>query len=121
MELLSDSQIQHPSISFCTQLERFLAIGSYDQVYLNAAYDYFIAIFESVSFQVLKAASKPPVPAYSFFLNSLLETVRLNIGECISVSYDKLSISSATKILMFTTNEVLFNIFNFLCSYIKYF
>jgi 26S proteasome regulatory subunit N12 len=55
--------------------------------------------------QVLNAASHPPVTFYSFFLNSLLETVRLNIGECIVAAYDKLTWQSATKILMFSTVE----------------
>jgi len=56
--------------------------------------------------QVLIAASNPTVPLYSFFLNSLLDSVRLNIGECIAASYSTLSVEAATKILMFNSERV---------------
>ena len=32
LELLSEEQRNDPAISFCTQLDRHLMIGSYDQV-----------------------------------------------------------------------------------------
>lgn len=85
LELLTDEQQAHPAIAFCTRLDRHLVVGSYDQVLISA--------------------SNPPVPLYSFFLNSLLDSVRLNIGECITASYSNLTIEAATKILMFHSTE----------------
>eukprot|EP01034_Spumella_vulgaris_P021789 gene21789-27858_t len=74
-----------PAITFCTQLDKHLVVGSYDQVLVSAA--------------------NPPVKFYSFFLTSLLETVRINIGECVSSAYDSLTVGAATKILMFDNKE----------------
>ena len=56
--------------------------------------------------QVLLAAAHPPDALYKFFLNSLLETVRINIGECMSESYTTISIAAATKILMYDSVQV---------------
>eukprot|EP01041_Mallomonas_annulata_P011590 gene11590-24262_t len=85
LELLSEQQQHTPAIAFCTQLDQHLMVGSYDQV--------------------MVAASHPPVDLYSFFLTSLLETVRINIAECIASSYRSLTITAAKDILMFTSNE----------------
>jgi 26S proteasome regulatory subunit N12 len=85
LELLSEEALQRPEITFCTQLDKHLVIGSYDQV--------------------LVAAARPPVPHYSFFLTSLLETVRINIGECVAASYSTLTLEAATKILMFEETQ----------------
>lgn len=60
----------------------------------------------SVFVQVLVSAANPPVQYYSFFLNSLLETVRINIGECASAAYDSLTVAAATRILMFDNERV---------------
>jgi len=84
IELLSKEVQELPAITFCTQLEQRVVVGAYDMV--------------------LAAAANPPVPQFSFFLNSLLETVRLNIGECVAASYTSMKISSATKILMFSND-----------------
>ena len=83
---MTDDQLSHPNIDFCTQLDQHLVVGSYDQV--------------------LIAASRPPVELYSFFLNSLLETVRLNIGECLAAAYESISVQIATKMLMYENPEV---------------
>ena len=85
LELLTEQQQSHPAIAFCTQLDRHLMVGSYDQV--------------------MSAASLPPVDYYSFFLKSLLETVRINIGECAAASYTSLSVTEATQILMFGSEK----------------
>ena len=58
--------------------------------------------------QVLVAAANPPVKYFSFFLTSLLETVRINIGDCVSSAYTTLTVAAASKILMFTNEKVLF-------------
>ena len=56
------------------------------------------------------SSSSPPFPPppfnhYTFFLRSLLETVRVNIIECISASYKHLTLSGAKEILMFSSLE----------------
>lgn len=53
--------------------------------------------------QVLSAAEKPPVEYYSFFLQSLMKTVRINIADCAAASYKTLSVKAATEILMFSS------------------
>jgi len=85
LELLDDSHLNHPAILFCTQLDQHLMMGSYDQVLL--------------------AAAKPPTEYYIFFLKSLMKTVRINIGDGITAAYRNLSIPTATKLLMFQTDE----------------
>ena len=60
--------------------------------------------------QVMAAAALPPVEYYTFFLKSLLETVRINIGECAAASYSVLTIEAATKVLMFTNEKVIYYI-----------
>lgn len=54
---------------------------------------------------VMAEAANPPFECYSFFLKSLLETVRVNIGECMSASYRKLTLAGAREILMFNSIE----------------
>mmetsp|Transcript_3270 Transcript_3270/g.4931 ORF Transcript_3270/g.4931 Transcript_3270/m.4931 type:complete len:258 (-) Transcript_3270:101-874(-) len=85
LELLSEPQRQHPAITFCTQLDKHLVVGAYDEV--------------------LAAAAHPPVAIFSFFLTSLLETVRINIGECIAAAYSQLSVTAAREMLMFSSDE----------------
>lgn len=92
LELLSEQQQKDPAISFCTQLDRHLMIGSYDQV--------------------MQAAATPPVEYYSFFLTSLLETVRLNICECVLAAYKMLTPQAAMKILMFSSLDETVEFFN---------
>ena len=53
--------------------------------------------------QVMQAAVHPPVEEYSFFLTSLMETVRSNICECVLASYRALTVQAATDILMFSS------------------
>lgn len=83
--MLSESELEHPNVKFCTELEQHMMVGAYDAV--------------------LSAATKPPVPQYSFFLSSLMETVRINIAECAQAAYKTLSISDAAKLLMFANNK----------------
>ena len=88
LELLTTVEMEKKEIAFCTQLDQHLMVGSYDQV--------------------LAAAENPPVSYYVFFLKSLLETVRMNIGDCAAASYPTLTTAAATKILMFSSdNETL--------------
>ena len=85
LELLTISEMEKKEIAFCTQLDQHLMVGSYDHV--------------------LSAAENPPVSYYGFFLKSLLETVRMNIGDCAAASYPTLTVTAATKILMFSSEK----------------
>ena len=38
-------------------------------------------------------------------MQSLLDTVRINIGDCAAASYSKLSIDAATSVLMFSSQQ----------------
>lgn len=93
LELLTEEQLAHPAIAFCTQLDQHLMMGSYDQV--------------------MQAAAHPPVDLYSLFLTSLSETVRVNICECIMVAYKTLPIDAAREMLMFNSCD---DTLNFLSS-----
>ena len=55
--------------------------------------------------EVMAEVAHPPFDSYSFFLKSLLETVRLNIGECISAAYRSVTVAGAREILMFNSVE----------------
>jgi len=81
LEFLTEEQKNHAAIKFCTQLEQKLMVGAYDEV--------------------MAAAEKPPAELYSFFLGSLLETVRMNIAECAELAYVSLTPASAKEVLMF--------------------
>lgn len=81
LELLTERERAHPAVTFCTQLDKHLVMGSYDQV--------------------LVAAAHPPIPQYAYFLKSLLETVRINIGDCVAAAYNSITLAAATQILMF--------------------
>mmetsp|Transcript_3534 Transcript_3534/g.5829 ORF Transcript_3534/g.5829 Transcript_3534/m.5829 type:complete len:202 (+) Transcript_3534:405-1010(+) len=85
LELLSEDENKLPTVQFCVQLDLLLVVGSYDKV--------------------MEAAAKPPTKYFSFFLTSLMETVRINIGECAAAAYSTMSIKAATEILMFENEE----------------
>lgn len=63
--------------------------------------------------QVMAAAANPPVQLFTFLLKSLLETVRINIGECAAAAYTTLSLKAATQILMFSSEQVAFRFIKF--------
>lgn len=85
IELMSEAELSHPHVSFCTQIERHIMIGSYEQV--------------------LQQAQNPPVPHYDFFVSSLLETVRLNVAECVQSAYVSLPMKEAVQLLMFSSEK----------------
>jgi 26S proteasome regulatory subunit N12 len=96
LELLSDADRKHEYVVFCTQLDEHFTLGSYDSI--------------------LRAASKPPNPSFNFFLNSLLETVRINIADCASSSYSTLTIQAATDMLMFKSTAESLNFISMYCK-----
>jgi len=85
LELLTEEELNHQYINFCTQIEQHIMVGLYDQV--------------------LGAAKNPPVAEYTFFLSSLMETVRKNIADCAEVAYESITVQEATDILMFTSPQ----------------
>eukprot|EP00543_Licmophora_paradoxa_P009553 CAMPEP_0202478224 /NCGR_PEP_ID=MMETSP1360-20130828/94346_1 /ASSEMBLY_ACC=CAM_ASM_000848 /TAXON_ID=515479 /ORGANISM="Licmophora paradoxa, Strain CCMP2313" /LENGTH=182 /DNA_ID=CAMNT_0049105495 /DNA_START=936 /DNA_END=1484 /DNA_ORIENTATION=+ len=72
-------------LSFPIQLERQLMVGSYDEV--------------------LNAGAQIPDPSYQFFMDSLLQTVRDSIADCMEVSYQQMSVADAIKMMKFDTTE----------------
>jgi hypothetical protein len=95
-------------VTFCAQLDKHLVMGSYDQVCVVLSGNRFLQLnrLDFVEMQVLASAAHPPTKYYTFFLTSLLETVRINIGECAAAAYTQLSIAAATQLLMFDNREV---------------
>ena len=87
LELLTDDEASTPYVSFPITLERQLMVGSYDEV--------------------IAAGSAVPDPTYSYFMDSLLETVRDSIADCIEVSYKSMTLTDAVTMMKFTSlNEL---------------
>jgi 26S proteasome regulatory subunit N12 len=83
LELLTDDEASTPYVSFPITLERQLMVGSYDEV--------------------IAAGTAVPDPTYSYFMDSLLETVRDSIADCIEVSYKSMTLSDAVTMMKFTS------------------
>ena len=82
LEMLNESLLDHPSIKFCTDLDQHLMVGSFDKVLLSA--------------------SHPPNAIFRFLLASLIDTVRLTIGDCIAAAYETLALESGRLDIDFT-------------------
>jgi 26S proteasome regulatory subunit N12 len=80
LELLEDSERQIEAIAYPIRLEQFLMVGAFNQI--------------------LAAKSAMPSPSFSFFMGSIVETVRYSIAECAEVAYGSLSLDSAQQLLM---------------------
>jgi len=87
LELLADAEASSSFISFPIQLERQLMVGSYDEV--------------------LSAHSRIPDPSYGFFMDSLLQTVRDSIADCVEVSYKSMKTKDAMTMMKFESPEQL--------------
>lgn len=85
LELLSDEERACAQISFAINLERWLMVGSYNNV--------------------VTAKSSLPNQHYGFFMELLLDTVRESIAECSEVAYKSLSVSAAREMMMFTDDQ----------------
>lgn len=83
LELLTDDEASTPYVSFPITLERQLMVGSYDEV--------------------IAAGTAVPDPTYSYFMDSLLETVRDSIADCIEVSYKSMTLTDAVTMMKFTS------------------
>jgi 26S proteasome regulatory subunit N12 len=58
--------------------------------------------------KVLRARAEVPSETYTFFMDTLMETVRDEIADCIEKAYGSLSLSEAQKLLgILNSNDVL--------------
>lgn len=75
-EIKNNVYIRHP-----VSLEQYLMEGSYNKIFL----------------------SKGNVPSkyYTYFIDLLLDTIRVDIGGCIEKAYDRISESEAARLLFF--------------------
>eukprot|EP00591_Stephanopyxis_turris_P012898 CAMPEP_0195517806 /NCGR_PEP_ID=MMETSP0794_2-20130614/11725_1 /TAXON_ID=515487 /ORGANISM="Stephanopyxis turris, Strain CCMP 815" /LENGTH=256 /DNA_ID=CAMNT_0040646677 /DNA_START=71 /DNA_END=841 /DNA_ORIENTATION=+ len=79
LEKFTPSEASHKYIAYPIMLERQLMVGSYDEV--------------------LRATSEIPDGSYSYFVTSLMQTVRDNIADCLEVAYKTMSVESAVKMM----------------------
>lgn len=80
LELLPAKEIQsNVYISHPVSLEQFLMEGSYNKVFLSKG--------------------NVPAASYSFFMDSLLDTVRDEIAGCIEKAYERISLPEVTRML----------------------
>ena len=87
LELLSDEEAASVFVKFPVEIERQLMVGSYDQV--------------------LNAKEHIPDASYEFFMDSLSQTVRDSIADCMEVSYDSMELGDAMKMMIFQSTEEL--------------
>ena len=87
LELLTASEAGNFFVSFPIQLERQLMVGSYDEV--------------------LSANSRIPDASYEFFMDSLLQTVRDSIADCVEVSYKTMKMQDAMTMMKFDSSDQL--------------
>eukprot|EP00997_Jenningsia_sp_PLL12_P006559 NODE_3111_length_815_cov_121.650131_g2589_i0.p1 GENE.NODE_3111_length_815_cov_121.650131_g2589_i0~~NODE_3111_length_815_cov_121.650131_g2589_i0.p1 ORF type:complete len:181 (+),score=53.96 NODE_3111_length_815_cov_121.650131_g2589_i0:208-750(+) len=85
LELIPIEERDNMYIGYVIQLERYLMEGSYRRL--------------------LQASKDVRSNEYIVFLNMLMDTVRTEIADCSRVTYEKLSVSGATELLMFESNE----------------
>lgn len=85
IELLTEAELSHRQIAFCTQIEQHVMVGAYEQV--------------------MESARNAPCRHYSFFLSSLMETVRINVAECIQAAYKSLTLRAAMQLMMFNVQD----------------
>jgi 26S proteasome regulatory subunit N12 len=81
LELLTEEEASNPLVSFPIELERQLMVGLYDQV----------------------LRTQVPDASFQFFVDSLLQTVRDSIADCMEVSYKEMSLESAMTMMKYTT------------------
>ena len=79
LEILTPDEAATSFISFPINLERQLMVGSYDEV--------------------INAEVNVPDSSYTLFMESLLETVRESIADCMEVSYKTMKVDDAHKMM----------------------
>lgn len=85
LELIDSNLFDHDEfISHPIQIEKYLMEGSYNRVLMNRL--------------------KTPRPEYDFFINILVDTIRLEISNCSESSYNTLPLHDLTTMLHFKTD-----------------
>lgn len=88
LELLSPNALENPCIKHAVELEQSFMEGAYNRV--------------------LSARQAVPHEAYAYFMDVLAKTVRDEIAGCSEKAYDSLSVRDAQKMLLFSTEQELF-------------
>jgi len=81
LELLSDSEMLTPYLSFPITLERQMMVGLYDKIFT--------------------ARFNMPHLLYEVFMDNLLQTVRDSIADCIESSYKSIKVTVVIKMMKF--------------------
>ncbi|OAY74080.1 26S proteasome non-ATPase regulatory subunit 8 homolog A [Ananas comosus] len=88
LELLPSSALENPCIKHAVELEQSFMEGAYNRV--------------------LSARQTVPHETYVYFMDLLAKTVRDEIAGCSEKAYDYLTINDAKKMLMFSSEQELF-------------
>lgn len=75
-EIRDNIYIRHP-----VALEQWLMEGCYNKVFLSKA--------------------QVPADSYNYFMDKLIETIRIEIGACIETAYERISLVEAARLLFF--------------------
>jgi len=100
VRLLASKQIE----DFHIELE-LLPLAKHSNMYVKHPVQLEQDLMEGAYNKVLKPKMEPPSPAYNFFIDQLMGTVRDEIAECCEKAYEYLSIQEAQKLLGFTNVE----------------
>jgi 26S proteasome regulatory subunit N12 len=57
--------------------------------------------------QVFLAKGNVPAESYNFFVNILLDTIRIEIAACLEKAYEKISLNEAARMLNFTNQTAI--------------
>ncbi|XP_054776704.1 26S proteasome non-ATPase regulatory subunit 8 homolog A [Prosopis cineraria] len=88
LELLSSTALENPCIKHAVELEQSFMEGAYNRV--------------------LSARQTVPHDTYVYFMDLLAKTVRDEIAGCSEKAYDYLSINNARQMLLFSSDQELF-------------
>ncbi|CAH9141364.1 unnamed protein product [Cuscuta epithymum] len=88
LELLSPKALEDPCIKHAVELEQSFMEGAYNRV--------------------LNARHAVPHETYAYFMDLLAKTVRDEIAGCSEKAYDTLSVSDARQMLLFSSDQELF-------------
>ncbi|RWS04232.1 26S proteasome non-ATPase regulatory subunit 8-like protein [Dinothrombium tinctorium] len=87
LELLPPQEIRNVYISHPVCLEQWLMEGSYNKVFL--------------------AKGNVPAESYTFFMDILLDTIRVEIAACMEKAYEKISVNEAARFLFLSGPKAL--------------
>eukprot|EP00667_Euglena_gracilis_P022765 EG_transcript_25454 len=87
---------------FHTQLE-LIPLEDHEDMYIRDVIQLERFLMEGSYHKLLQARSKIPSNEYIGFVNMLLDTVRTEVADCSTRSYERLSVKGATQLLMFNS------------------